>query len=117
MSTSSGKRAEAEVVHYMEEAGHDVLARNWSNQWCEIDIVSYRDNVVHFVEVKYRKNSHYGSGFDYISTQKIAQLKKAALHWVKENNWQGDYYIDAVSVDGATGKISYIENAINSSQL
>ncbi len=60
--------------------------------------------MVHFVEVEYRKNSHPGSGFDYISTQKIAQLKKAAFHWVKENNWQGDYCIDAASVDGARGE-------------
>lgn len=111
MSTSQGQEAETAVDHYLRGRGYEILARNWNNQWREIDIVSRLDDVVHFVKVKYRKNTRYGSGFDCIDNRKITRLKKAAPHWVKENDWSGDY-IDAASVDGATGEISYIENAV-----
>lgn len=118
MVMDSGQKAEVLVAEYLKVNGHKLLARNWRNRWCEIDIVSRsgrrRNRLVHFVEVKYRQDSLHGSGLDYITPKKTKQLKKAALNWVVENEWRGDYCIDVAAVDGVTGEITYLENAIHS---
>lgn len=118
MSTQQGQEAEALVARYLQDNGHSILARNWRNRWCEIDIVSSsgkRSNqAIHFIEVKYRRDDSHGEGMEYVTPNKIKQLKKAALHWITENEWQQDYYIDVASVDGESGEITYLENAVNS---
>lgn len=115
-STDSGQRAEELAAEYLRDKGHKIVARNWRNRWCEIDVVSSkgrgRKKRVHFVEVKYRQDRLHGSGFDYITPRKADQLKKAALNWITENEWDGDYSIDVASVDGIDDSITYIEDAI-----
>lgn len=39
-------------------------------RYCEIDIVSMKDDVLWFTEVKYRKNDDFGSGLEVITTKK-----------------------------------------------
>lgn len=112
MSTSVGRAAEDAVAEHLKTLGFEILAQNWRNRWCEIDIVANRDKVVHFVEVKYRKSTSHGSGLDYITPSKIKQLKRAALFWINEHAYEGDYQIDVASVDGQTGSIELLESAI-----
>lgn len=112
MSTYIGKAAEDAVAEHLKKFGFEILAQNWRTRWCEIDIVAQKDKVIHFVEVKYRKSARYGSGLDYITLSKTKQLKRAALFWISEYTWEGDYQIDVASVDGQNGLIELIENAI-----
>ncbi|MDO4773557.1 MAG: ribonuclease HII [Candidatus Saccharibacteria bacterium] len=58
--------------------GHDILARNWRTRWCEIDIVSRRENTLFFTEVKYRKTADFGDGLAAITTAKQQQMHFAA---------------------------------------
>ena len=120
-TTAIGRDAEDAAAEYLQVRGFEIIARNWRNRWCEIDIVAKHRNkttrfrkelVIHFVEVKFRKNALHGSGLEFITKTKADQMKKAALNWTVENEWQGDYQIDAVGVDGESGKIEFIENAI-----
>lgn len=112
MSTQTGNAAEDAAATYLAEHGYKILARNWRNRWCEIDIVAKKANVVHFVEVKYRATTHYGSATEYVTKTKKRQLKLAALNWVSEMQWEGDYLIDVVSIDESDADISFFENAI-----
>ena len=50
--------------------GHEIIERNWRTRYCEIDIVSIKDDVLWFTEVKYRKNDDFGSGLEVITTKK-----------------------------------------------
>ena len=113
MNTSSvGRAAEDAVAQYLKQQGFKILVQNWKTRWCEIDVVVKKNNSVHFVEVKFRKNAKYGSGLEYITAAKAKQLQKAALFWVSDNNWTGDYQIDGAGVDGETDTVEYIENII-----
>lgn len=107
-----GQAGEDAVANYLSQRGYVLLVRNWKTRWCEIDIVAKKDNSVHFVEVKYRKNARHGSGLEYVTPTKRRQLKLAARMWIAENNWEGNYQIDAAGVDGATGHITYITSAV-----
>ncbi len=114
MSTVAGRLAESQAASYLEARGFKVLARNWRNRWCEIDIVAEKDQRIHFVEVKYRQDPAYGSGLDYITKHKAKQMQFAALQWVGENKWDKDYQLDVIAVDGKyqPPKLRYIANAI-----
>lgn len=114
MSVERGRLAEDLASQYLENAGYLILDRNWRNRWCELDIVARRAGVVHFVEVKYRRSSGYGFAVDYITRDKIARLRRAALAWCQAHGYDGAYQIDVVALEGAleSPRISLTSNAI-----
>ena len=80
-----GDFAEEKVAEFLRSEGHEVLARNWRTKICEIDIVSCKDKVFYFTEVKYRKTADFGGGEAAISSKKIEQMKFAAEFFAHQN--------------------------------
>lgn len=79
-----GNIGEELVANELVRRGHVVRERNWRTKWCEIDIVSEKDGVLYFTEVKHRKNDKGGDGFAAITSKKLQQMKFAAeLYAVK----------------------------------
>jgi len=110
-TTETGKRAETAASAYLEMRGFTILERNFRRPRCEIDIIASRDNVVHFVEVKYRRSDDQGSGFDAITPTKIRQMARGAHIWVDESKWHGEFVLSAVEVSGLEFSImGFIEN-------
>lgn len=102
MSTfSTGRRAEAAAAAFLQARGCQIVARNWRTRWCEIDIVAERQAVIYFCEVKYRRTQAQGTGLDYITAQKLAQMRFAAESWVHRYAWMGEYQLCAIEVSGA----------------
>jgi putative endonuclease len=108
-TTKTGRTAEAAAAKFLEEKGYEVSERNWRTPACEIDIVASRtqrrglfkkNRSVYFFEVKYRKNRQHGSGLDYITPAKLAQMRFAAQNWVAQNDWSGPYELGAIEVTG-----------------
>ena len=106
---SSGRVAEETAVQYLKNLGYKILATNWRTRYCEIDIVALKQACVFFVEVKYRKQNSQGSGFDYITTKKMQQMRFAAEMWVSQNEWSGDYSLAAIEVNGLQFIVSGFE--------
>jgi uncharacterized protein (TIGR00252 family) len=106
----SGSVAEDSVAEYLSENGFKILDRNWKTKWCEIDIVAKKDACVYFVEVKYRSSDSQGSGFDYITAQKLRKMDLAARSWVEINGWQGEHTLSAAEASGPHFEIEFIEN-------
>lgn len=98
-TTLLGKDAEQKVADYLHARKHKILAMNWRTRWCEIDIISTKDKVVYFTEVKYRSAQHWGEGLDYITPQKLKQMHFAAELWLVENKWRGEALLQAAEVN------------------
>jgi len=96
---SAGERAAAD---WLVADGHEIIARNWRTRYCEIDIVSSKDDTLHFTEVKYRKNDNFGGGLAAITAKKQRQMRFAAeLFVAKHPQYEGrDMQILAIAVDG-----------------
>lgn len=110
-TTSTGRAAEDAAAEYLKQYGYKILDQNWRTRWCEIDVVAKKDNIVSFVEVKYRKSDAFGGGLEYITPAKQKQMAFAAQFWVSSNNWDGDYNLAAVEVTGPEYEITeLIEN-------
>jgi ribonuclease HII len=77
-TTAIGEQGETAVCNYLIKCGHEIVTRNFKTKYCEIDIVSIKDNKIYFTEVKYRKNSLAGGGIAAITNQKLKQMSFAA---------------------------------------
>lgn len=89
-STSIGRKAEETVAKHLQKEGLKLVAKNWRNRFCEIDLVMTKGDEVYFIEVKYRSSDKQGSGFEYITPKKLKQMKFAAEYWISVNDWDGD---------------------------
>jgi uncharacterized protein (TIGR00252 family) len=103
-----GHGAEKRAADYLQEQGFKILGLNWKTRYCEIDIVAEKAKTIHFVEVKYRRNTKQGYGLDYITTKKLERMRFAAEMWVNSNSWAGEYRLAAISLDG--DEITFIDD-------
>lgn len=110
-TTAIGRAAEAAAAEFLQAKGCTVLEQNWRTRWCEIDIVAVRENIVYFVEVKYRAKANWGSGLDYVTPKKLRQMHFAAEFWVAKHRFSGDYRLAAIEL---TGEPPHVVRAVNS---
>lgn len=110
-STDTGRRAEAAARVYLEMRGYGIIEQNWRRPRCEIDIVALKNDVLHFVEVKYRHSNEQGGGLEAITASKLKQMQRSAWFYVDETKWRGEYMLSAVETAGPNfAIISFIEN-------
>lgn len=97
-----GDMGEQAAADWLAADGHEIIARNWRTRYCEIDIVSKKDNVLYFTEVKYRKNDNFGDGLAAITNKKQQQMRfSAEMFTAKNTQYEGcDMQMLAISVDG-----------------
>ena len=97
-----GNAGEQAAADWLTADGHEIIARNWRTRYCEIDIVSMKDDVLWFIEVKYRKNDDFGGGLGAITAKKQRQMRFAAEIFIAKNAQYENYSmrIMAISVDG-----------------
>lgn len=112
MSTATGSKAEVAAANYLANKGFKIVDQNWRTRQCEIDIVAERKQVMHFVEVKYRHTAGQGHGLDYITPQKLKQMRFAANIWVADHKWQSDYCLSAVEVSADFKVTEFIETIV-----
>lgn len=108
-TTTIGLLAEDAVVEFLQNKDYDIIAKNWKTKTCEIDIIAYKNQTIHFVEVKYRKGERQGAGFDYINTRKLRRMEYAAQLWICKNNWYGEYVLSGASVSGIDYAVEFVK--------
>ena len=97
------------AIEYMEKNGFTILERNYKCKIGEIDIIAKKDNIIRFVEVKYRKDQQYGGAFYAINNKKLEKIYKVASFYVMVNKLENEFFcFDAVLING--DKIQYIDN-------
>jgi uncharacterized protein (TIGR00252 family) len=114
MTTSLGQQAETIAADYLRRQGFKIVDRNWRTRWCEVDLIAVSSAGIHFIEVKHRKRSDFGSGFDYITRSKQQRLRRAAAAWMAAHGDISSYQLDAVSVSGqlADPRVEYLANVV-----
>ena len=103
-----GKGAELLVADYLRNNGHKVLEMNWRTRWCEVDVISTKKKCAYLTEVKFRSSDEWGTGLDYITKKKLAQMHFAAEFWISSSHWSGEVQLLAAQVD-ASNNVTIIE--------
>ena len=82
-----GASVEDQVAQYLLAQGYTLLSRRLHVGHSELDLVALDEDIVVFVEVKYRKNDLL-LAVESIGPAKIAYLKRAAEQYVFEHQLQ-----------------------------
>ncbi|HIP12885.1 MAG TPA: YraN family protein [Arcobacter sp.] len=106
MSTSKGNYYENKAADFLESEGHIIIECNfYAKKLGEIDIITLKDDVYHFVEVK------SGETFEAIyniTPSKLHKLLRSVQYYLKYKNLDVTYCIDAIIYAG--NEIEYLEN-------
>lgn len=81
-----GSLYEEMAVEYLLDNGYQIIKRNYYCKVGEIDIVAVKDNILCFIEVKYRKNSDYGYPTEAVTKDKQKRIRKCATWFLAEYN-------------------------------
>lgn len=106
MSRAKGNVAEDKASLFLLENGYAILQRNFYSRFGEIDIIAYKDEVLHFVEVKSALD--YELAVQNITKSKLSKLIRTGDVYLKKNALNVDYMYDAVIV--TPENISHLEN-------
>lgn len=94
-----GKIGEDIAANYLVKQGFSILDRNWKSKYhYELDIVAFKDNLIHVVEVKTRMD---GCLFDPQRAFTIQKLRKLArgIHLYKmSHRLDFDAVIDGIKI-------------------
>ncbi|HUH43207.1 MAG: YraN family protein [Sulfurimonas sp.] len=96
MSRAKGNVAEDKASLFLLENGYTILQRNFYSRFGEIDIIAYKDEVLHFVEVKSALD--YELAVQNITKSKLSKLIRTGDVYLKKNALNVDYMYDAVIV-------------------
>ncbi|MCF0229433.1 MAG: YraN family protein [Parasporobacterium sp.] len=106
-----GSSYESLACERLEAEGMRILRRNYRVRIGEIDIIAAEDNVLVFVEVKYRNSIKYGGAWYAIPYSKQQKIRRVAQWYMNENhiNMNTICRFDAVLIDGT--EVEHIRNA------
>ena len=83
----AGLAAEDAVARRYVGAGAAVIARRWRCEHGEIDLIMLHRETLVFIEVRYRKNDHYGGAKASITSDKQQKIHKISQYLQKYNNF------------------------------
>ena len=78
-----GPAAEAAARHHLEMQGLIFLEQNYRCKLGEIDLIMQDEQTLVFIEVRYRKNLHYGSTAESVDPRKQQRIITTANHYLQ----------------------------------
>jgi len=108
--TRRGKGAEKRAARYLESKGHHLVERNYFCYRGEVDLITFDEDFLVFVEVKKRGKGSYLTPEESITRKKKERLIKCSKRWIMDNDYSGSSRFDVVALSG--GEIRHYEDAI-----
>lgn len=73
-----GQKAEKAACIYLKKHGLKLIQANFSAPFGEIDLIMQEKDTLVFIEVRYRKNNHYGGAIASVNLKKQKKIIKTA---------------------------------------
>ena len=86
-----GDRGEQIVVDYLVKSGHEIVARNYKTKLFEVDIISRKNEMLYFTEVKYRSDHDFGEALDFIDKKKQQKMHLAVAGFLATHPEYADF--------------------------
>jgi putative endonuclease len=111
----AGDRGEALALRHLEAAGLTLLQRNYRCTRGEIDLVMRDGPVLVLVEVRYRRDNHFGGAAASVGSHKQQRLLRAAQHLLQTqpsySRQPARFDLVAIEGDGSNVKLNWIKDA------
>lgn len=107
-SKNIGNMGEDIAASYLLNNNFTINRRNFYSRYGEIDIIATKNDIIHFIEVKTRKNKDFANALESVTKSKQNKLIKTALVY----NPDCMCCFDIIEVY-QNGEINFIENAFD----
>ncbi len=96
-----GATGEALAVKWLQNRAFTILQQNWRHSYYEVDIIASKENVLHFIEVKTRRNKKFGEPEESVDQKKMLNLMNAGEEYQYQfPQWKRvQYDVLSVSID------------------
>jgi putative endonuclease len=112
-----GKHWEQLAEHHLAEHGLEILERGYSCRLGELDLVAIDHDELVIVEVRYRRESHFGSALESITWHKRNRIVRATRHYLMCHPEQAGLALrfDVVAVDDSAAgpRLHWLRNAFD----
>jgi putative endonuclease len=113
-TVSTGQDAETLACEYLQAKGMALVKRNYRSRFGEIDLIMDDHDCLIFVEVRYRRQSCYGSGAESVNARKQSKIVACARHYLLRHPRAAERpcRFDVVAIGGGTNPaIEWITDA------
>lgn len=102
-----GAAAESLALQYLKNQGLTLVEKNFSLKQGEIDLIMMDSGTLVFVEVRFRRNSKYGTPAETVNTSKQKKLLLAASIYLQQKGLTDRYpcRFDVVAITQTERKI------------
>ena len=108
----TGYLAETLAVEELKKKGYQILERNLSNKFGEIDIIAQKSGTTIFVEVKAKTGLNFGTPEEMISPRKLQRIRTMASVYTKGKDLPCRLDVIAVVLnsDNTVQRLTHYEN-------
>lgn len=106
MSKTRGDIAENLAIAFLRKRKLKIVETNYHCRWGEIDVIARENDILAFIEVRYRKSIRFGNAWETVNKSKQQRIIKTALHFIA-NHPEYNYFdlrFDLVSMTGELHK-------------
>lgn len=96
----AGEQAEATALLYLQSCGLKLVEQNFRCRMGEIDLIMLDQQTLVFIEVRYRKSSHFGGAAASIDYKKQQKLLKASQFYLLKHPVDKPMRFDVVALEG-----------------
>jgi len=103
-----GNQAESIALNYLTQQGLVLIEQNYLTKFGEIDIIMLDkvEQVLVFVEVRYRKDKLFGSASDTVTSVKQAKIIRSAQRYLQQHD-EFDEFMRRFDVVGIESDLKY----------
>jgi putative endonuclease len=108
-----GQQAENVIAQWLTKQGYTILAQNYKKRSGEVDVIARKDEVIAFVEVKFRSTNYFHLS-QVITLTKQHRIARAARHFLLDKPCQNTVYrFDVALLERHQDevRVTYIPNA------
>lgn len=112
---AQGRWAEQIALDHLLKRKLKLLERNFRSAHGEVDLIMRDDDVIVFIEVRYRANNHFHTALESIDRKKCERIIATGHFYLteKQRRSQQNYRFDVVALSGTPEniEIDWIKNA------
>jgi putative endonuclease len=109
-SRETGQYWEEKAMEYLSSLRFVILEKNWLGKHGEIDIIAKKNDLMVFIEVKYRKSSIFAAPEEAVTKKKRQSIIRTANAYLSELEKAYESRFDIISFVG-NESLNHIEGA------
>ncbi len=106
-----GQEAELRALDYLQQQGMQLVERNFTSRYGEIDLIMREQHTVVFVEVRQRSSAQFGGAAASVTAAKQGRLWRTAEVFLRRYTTLPSCRFDLIAIQGA--ELNWIRNIIS----